>query len=307
MVAPVVAAAWMLRFPLRTALLSGLALAQVGEFSFLLAQQGQVLGLISGDLFQMFINTSILTMPAAPFIIQVAPRLVSKLSRRARAPEEQGETCNLVDHTIIAGYGLNGRNLSKTLRATHIPYVILEVNADTIRRARKEGEPILYGDITREDVLKRAGVACAKVIVFAISDYTATRIAVRSARRLNRSIFILVRTRYAAEVDELKKLGADQVIPEEFETSIEIFSRVLDQYHIPNNIVRAQIDVVRFEGYRMLRGMSLEQEALGRIASLPAGATVDNVQIQPEAPAAGRTLGDLDLRKANRGRGHRHR
>jgi CPA2 family monovalent cation:H+ antiporter-2 len=87
------------------------------------------------------------------------------------------------------------------------------------------------------------------------------------------------------------------VIPEEFETSIEIFSRVLHEYHVPNNIIASQIQFVRFGGYKMLRGMSLDQETLGRVAALFAGATVDTIQIQPGSPAVGRTLRDLDIRK----------
>ncbi len=293
------ATALFLRYPFRSALLSGLALAQVGEFSFLIAQRGEQFRLIGGDVFQAFINTSILTMVATPFIMQVAPWVADRL--RLGQPEPAGETstCAVTGHTIIAGYGLNGRNLARTLRATRIPYTVLEVNVDTIRKARDEGEPIIYGDITREDVLVRAGVPCARVIVFAVSDFAAARIAIRHVRHLNPAIFILVRTRHAAEVDELLKLGADQVIAEEFETSIEIFSRVLHQYHIPGNIIANQISIVRFDGYKMLRGISLDQEKIGRLAALFAAATVDNVQVQPDHPSVGRTLKDLDLRRAS--------
>jgi CPA2 family monovalent cation:H+ antiporter-2 len=99
-------------------------------------------------------------------------------------------------------------------------------------------------------------------------------------------------------VDELLKLGADQVIPEEFETSVEIFSRVLHQYHVPGNVIANQINLVRFGGYQMLRGISLDQEKIGRIAALFAGATVDNIQIDPQAPSVGKTLVQLDIRKA---------
>lgn len=286
-----------LRYPNRTAILTGMSLAQIGEFSFLLAQQGQASGLIAGPVFQIFINTSILSMVAAPFLIYLAPRFTSKLPSAMLPAKEQGTACVLTGHTIIAGYGMNGRNLAKTLHTTHIPYVVLEVNADTIRTARKEGEPIIYGDITRADVLLRAGIACAKVIVFAISDYAATRHAVRLARQLNKSIFIMVRTRYAIEVEELYKLGADQVVPEEFETSIEIFSRVLNQYHIPGNVIANQVNLVRLEGYKMLRGLSIGQEDLGRITAMLAGATVDNFLVEAGSPAEGKTLKGLDLRK----------
>ena len=293
----VVATAAVLRYPKRNSLLAGLGLAQIGEFSFLLAQQGQERGLMAADTFQMFINASILSMLAAPFIIQAGPWIVARIPELNPSSEDKASSCSLTGHTVIAGYGLNGQNLAKTLKATHIPYVLLEVNVDTIRKARDEGESIIYGDITRKDVLQRAGVECAKVIVFAISDFDATRIAVRLARQLNPSLFILIRTRYAVDVDELYKLGADQVIPEEFETSIEIFSRVLHEYHIPGNVIANQVQLVRFGGYKMLRGLSLDQENLGRIAALFAGATVDNIQISTDSPAQGKTLRELDIRK----------
>jgi CPA2 family monovalent cation:H+ antiporter-2 len=293
----VVVTAAALRLPIRTALLTGLGLAQIGEFSFLLAQQGQSGGLMSTDVFQMFINASILSMLAAPFVIQVGPWIASHIARMEPGPGDKAEFCSLTGHTVIAGYGLNGHNLAKTLKATQIPYVVLDVNVDTIRKAREEGEIVVYGDITRRDVLLRAGIDCAKIIVFAISDQAATRIAVRIVRQLNPSIFILIRTRYAADVDELYRLGANQVIPEEFETSIEIFSRVLHEYHVPSNVIANQIQLVRFSGYKMLRGLSLDQENLGRIAALFADTTVDNIQLDSDAPAVGKNLRDLDVRK----------
>lgn len=294
----VAVSALLLRYPLRSALLASLALSQVGEFSFLLAQQGGMHRLIEGATFQAFINTSILTMLATPFLIQVAPWVAAQFHIRASEAGEQPSVCALTGHTIIAGYGLNGRNLARTLRVIRIPYVVLEVNADTIRKARDEGEPMIYGDITREDVLIRAGAPCARVIVFAVSDFAATRMAIRHVRNINTSIFILVRTRYAADIDTLLGLGADQVIAEEFETSIEIFSRVLHQYHIPANIINNQVTTIRFDGYKMLRGLSLDQEKITRLAALFAAATVEHVQLLDEHFAADKTLRELDLRHA---------
>src|SRR5208283_5718971 len=146
-----------LRLPIRTSLLTGLGLAQIGEFSFLLAKQGQEGGLMSVSVFQLFINASILSMLAAPFVIQTGPWIASRITRITAEPRDKADFCSLVGHTVIAGYGLNGRNLAKALKATHIPYVVLDVNVDTIRKARDEGESIIYGDITRKDVLQRAG------------------------------------------------------------------------------------------------------------------------------------------------------
>jgi CPA2 family monovalent cation:H+ antiporter-2 len=286
-----------LGYPSRTAILAGVGLAQVGEFSFLLARQGQLYGLMGHGAFQVFLDAAILGMLATPFLMELGQRLAAS---RGDGPDggEASPTCPLVGHTIIAGFGLNGRNLARTLRAVGLPYAILEVNADSIAAARAEGEPIHYGDITRAEALRKAGIECARVIVFAISDPAATRLAVSLARRLNPAIYILVRTRYALETEGLAALGADQVIPEEFETSVEIFARVLHQYRVPDNVIAQQVDLVRFEGYRMLRGFSLSSEKLGGIASLFAGSTVSTFLVRAESAAAGGTLGDLDLRRA---------
>ena len=145
----VIVTAKVLRYPVRSTVLAGLGLSQIGEFSFLLAQQGQLRGLMTGDVFQMFINASILSMLATPFLVRSGPWITGLLPNVTSEHEEKSFVCTLIGHTIIAGYGLNGRNLAKTLKATHLPYVVLEVNADTIRKAREEGESIIYGDITR--------------------------------------------------------------------------------------------------------------------------------------------------------------
>ncbi len=294
----VAATAWMLRYPIRTSLLTGLGLAQIGEFSFLLAQQGHDSGLMGGDVFQLFINTSILSMLAAPFLIQAGPWFTTRLPETTAEAGEKKNFCSLTGHTIIAGYGLNGRNLSKTLKATHIPYVVLEVNADTIRKAREEGEPIIYGDITRRDVLAagRRGLRQGHCLRHLRQHGDADRHP-HGARAQSRDLHSHPHPVCHVKWTSSTKLGANQVIPEEFETSIEIFSRVLHEYHVPGNIIASQIQLVRFGGYKMLRGYSLDQENIGRIAALFVGATVDNIQIGPDSPGAGKTLRDLDIRK----------
>ena len=134
-------------------------------------------------------------------------------------------------------------------------------------------------------------------MVFAISDPATTRRGVRAAREMNPDLFIIVRTRYASEIDELYKLGASDVIPEEFETSIEIFTRVLEKYHVPRNIVDAQIRVFRGECYGMLRGScSIVRPTAERIADLLAAGTAETFFVGQDSWPAGKTLGSLDLR-----------
>lgn len=290
---------------LRISLMTGLGLAQVGEFSFVLAQAGYPQGLLSTSDYQRFIAASILSMIASPFLIEVAPRLGYFLQEKAsgrRGDEEDeptsGDAEPLTDHVIIIGYGLNGRNLARVLRRIGIPYIVVELNPDAVREAAAQGERIIYGDATRREVLHRVGVERARVLVLAISDPTATRHAVQLARQLNPQLHIIVRTRYMIELPELLRLGANDVIPEEFETSIEIFSRVLREYGVARHEIQQHVNEVRREGYQMLRSPSLPIIEAGALAEALSSAATETVLIEERAPAVGKTLGELDLRKA---------
>jgi monovalent cation:H+ antiporter-2, CPA2 family len=286
----------------RIAVLTGLALAQIGEFSFVLAGVGRDNGLLRGDGFQAFVASSILTILATPFLIQAGPALAGRGERALRwrkRVEHKGTrpVCDLEGHVIVAGYGLNGRNLAHVLKESGIAYIIIELNPVTVREAAAAGEFILFGDVSSPTILEEANARRAKAIVFAISDPLVTRRGVQAVRRLSPGLFILVRTRYTAEIDELLKLGADDVIPEEFETSIEIFTRVLEKYHIPRNIVEAQVKVLRGECYGMLRGAcSAVRPVAERIADLLAAGTAETYFVARGSWPAGKTLGTIDLR-----------
>jgi CPA2 family monovalent cation:H+ antiporter-2 len=284
----------------RVAVVTGLALAQIGEFSFVLAGVGRANGFLAGDIFQAFIASSILTILATPFFIKASPKLADFGSRKLlwkKRVEEKKPSRGLEGHVIIAGYGLNGKNLAHVLKEAGIPYVILELNPVTVREAAAEGEPIIYGDVSRRTILEEAGIGRAKGIVFAISDPLMTQRGVKAVKTLNPDVFVIVRTRYASEIDLLLGLGADDVIPEEFETSIEIFTRVLEKYHIPRNLVGAQVKVLRGECYGMLRGAcDAIRPMTERIADLLAAGTAETYFIGRGAWPAGQTLGNLDLR-----------
>ncbi len=286
----------------RIAVLTGLALAQIGEFSFVLAGVGRANGFLAGDVFQAFIASSILTILATPFLIQASPGVAERGARtlrwkRGAVDEAAKPGCDLADHVIIAGFGLNGKNLAHVLKEAGIPYVILELNPVTVRDAAAESEPVIFGDVSSPVILEEARIRRAKSIVFAISDPKMTRRGVKAARLLNPDVFVIVRTRYASEVDDLLKLGASDVIPEEFETSIEIFTRVLEKYHVPRNIVDAQVRVFRGECYGMLRGAcSAVRPTAERIADLLAAGTAETFFVGQDAWPAGKTLGALDLR-----------
>ncbi|MBS3819755.1 cation:proton antiporter [bacterium] len=291
-----------IRYPNRTALMSGLGLAQIGEFSFVLANVGKVNNLIPEEIFQIFIASSILTLLATPFLIQYSPELAERLKKRFKPaqvtkPDSEEKEKAFKNHVIIGGYGLNGQNLVRVLKETGIPYVVIELNPDTVSKAIQRGEPIVFGDISSREVLKAAGIEQAKAVVYAISDPNAIKSGVKTAREMNKEAYILVRARFVSEIDELYKVGANQVIPEEFETSIEIFARVLEEFHVPRNIINAQIKVIRSEGYGMLRGISKPRESAEKISEVLKAGTTDTFFVHRGSLASGKTLEDLNIRK----------
>ena len=255
---------------LRSSIQTGLYLSQIGEFSFVLAVAGRAYGLITDDTYQIFLAASILTMILTPFMINASPSISLWLTSRPFSRKVEKTRMAVVrevqtrrsGHVIIVGFGMNGRNLARVLRESEVPYVILELNSNTVRKMKKMGEPIFYGDGTSIDILHKRGIDSAKALVIAISDAPATRRIVQIARKANPDLYIIVRTRYVSEVDHLLELGSNEVIPEEFETSIEIFSRVLDHYHIPRNVITGHIDNIRNDCYSVLRGVELPRKHL---------------------------------------------
>jgi len=283
-------------FPLRTSLLAGTALAQVGEFSFVLGSRGAEAGLLGRDDYQTFLSAAVITMAATPLVSAALPGWLDRLSRTrlgrrllAEAPPPDAAP-PLSDHVIIAGFGLNGRNLAAALAEFGVPHVVLELNPVTVRRERAVGLDIHYGDCTRAAVLEHVGIARARSFVLAISDAASTRRSVRVARECAPDVRILVRSEYVAEVDELRQLGADEVIPAEFETALALFERVLSIYDVPDHTIDDLADRMRLENYGFLRSAPrLTHHAA-------ATAHVKACRVSPASGVVGRSIGDLRLR-----------
>ena len=294
---------WWLYGSIRLAVLLGLSLAQVGEFSFILAKAGINYKLLTPANEQLFLAGSILSMIATPFLIQSVHGLAVGLEAMLGASPEStsaGETAaseNVAQgHVVVVGYGLNGQNLARVLKEVGIPYRVLEMDPDLVRCAKAAGEPIFFGDGTRPEILQQAGIRQARVVVIAISDPAATARVVSQARRSRPDLYIIVRTRYVAEIDHLYRLGANQVIPEEFETSVEIFARVLEEYHVPRNVISLQVDLIRKEHYGTLRGLRLQGKQLDELNQFLVGTTTDIFSIVGASPVVGKSLEEVDLR-----------
>ncbi len=289
----------LLSFPARTMTIAALSLAQIGEFSFVLLRVGQRHGMLPQELYQAFIAAAVLTMMLTPLLVSLAPGLADRLPgmRRRGGGGDTAKEAARRDHVIVVGFGVNGRNLARVLREASLRYVVIELNAEAVRLARREGEPVLFGDSTRREILEHAGIESARVVVFGISDLVAVRRSIRLARELNPGVHIIVRTRAVAEIEDLRARGADEVIAAEFETSIEIFTRVLRRLHVPGNVIRAQTRALRGEDYRMLRVPSREGPISDALVRALAAGITDVYQLGPESVGSGASIRELALRK----------
>lgn len=289
----------------RIAVITGVGLVQIGEFSFLLLSQGYRENLVTSTQYQFLLAIAILTMTATPFLIGAAPWLARRwdrwVSRGVDFRETEEEAAirknGMENHVIIAGYGMNGKNLARVLKATRLPYVVVDLNDAQVREGRAAGEPMFYGDVHRPEILDRLGVARARILVLAISDPMATRRGVAIARRSNPDLFILVRTRLVADVDDLIALGANAVIPEEFETSVEIFARVLSEYHVPDHVIRQQEAIIRSGTYRILRERvaSGSGDVLSEFEEFLRRKVIEIYYISPGSGWAGKSVEELPV------------
>lgn len=283
------------------AILVGAAIAQVGEFSFVLAAEAQNVGILVPGAFQGVLAASVFSMVLAPFLLRIAAAYVRGRETVGATPAAELESdVPGGHHVVIVGYGLTGRNLARVLSEAGIPFCIVDFDPEPIEQARAKGFKSVYGDAARTVVLEHVNAQKAGVIVVAIRDAAATRRIVAVARRMNQSAAICVRTRYIDEIEELYRLGATEVIPEELETSVEMFARVLECLNVPKNVIGAQIEVVRSEHYAVLRGAVSPKRHIDRIYDIFAAATTITYMLRDGSRWTGRTIGDLDIHRKTR-------
>ena len=293
----IVAIVYFMKYPLRIGILAGLGLAQIGEFSFVLAQAGLNFKLIGNDYYNSFLASTIFSMILTPLIIKLSPFIADKSSALEK-DEKHSENYldNLHAHVIIAGFGLNGSNLARVLKETGIKYIVTELNPDTVKKEKAKGEKIIYGDISKEEVLKAIKIDKANTIVYAISDPAVTKMSLKLVKKLHPNIYALVRTRYVNEVDELKILGADDVIPEEFETALQIFRKVLERYHIPLNVIMKQTTILREASYSFLRKEGVDISSFTHLDEILAQGLTETYYVNNDNIHINKTLSEINLR-----------
>jgi len=289
--------------PLRTAVLSGLALGQVGEFSLVATQAGVAAGLLGADVFQTVLDVAVLSMLLTPVLLAIGPRCADAVCAtplvrlgRGDLPAREATETGYAGHIVIVGFGVTGRNLAMTARASNVPYAIVELNAATVREAKGAGEPIHYGDASSEPVLRHVHAERARAIVVAIDDPAGARRIVETARRLAPDAYILVRSRYLREVEPLRGLGADEVIADELEVSIEVFSRVLARMLVPREDIKQLIGDVRGEWRRMARSLSKDSTSVADLRVDVPDLATHTLRLTAGSPLVGATIAESRIR-----------
>ena len=288
-------------YPLRTAIITGLTLAQVGEFSFVLAAQGLAAALFNMSNYQTFLAVSVLTMMLTPGLIAIAPKVANMLTKHSPQRHKENKAIEparnkeLEEHLIIVGFGISGKHLAHVAKESGIPYTILEMNPETVNRYRGK-EPISHGDATQPIVLEHLGIEKARVMAIIISDPAAVRAITIEARRLNPNVYIVARTRFVTEILPLHRLGANDVIAEEFESSIEVFSHVLTQYRVPRQDIESYAAHLRKANYRMIRRLSSSVDSLDEVVGRLPDMGVQAMRIGPESSLVGQSLANCGLR-----------
>ncbi|HXV28262.1 MAG TPA: cation:proton antiporter, partial [bacterium] len=239
-------------YPPRVALASGIILAQIGEFSFLLLETGRKTGQMDPFLYQVLLSTAFLTMFLTPFLFASVPlvlRVFESVPFFGVAPSEwkkkEKTAEDLEGHIILCGLGPTGQDLALTFEKENLPFVIVEMNPKRIQAARHHNWKVLYGDAANEEVMKRVGILQAKVVVISFGDPIGMTQIIRTVQRLNREVLLIVRTRFEKDVPWLYELGADVVVMEELEASFELHRLVLDQFKIPAGRITEHLERIR--------------------------------------------------------------
>ena len=301
----VIAGRVLLKRSLRVSLEAGLSLAQMGEFAFVLLGVAGQAGIIEPVLQQRVIAASIVTLVISPFMIRYAPAIAGAISERLGHPGEDmpedgfSSLAPEEGRVVVIGYGPAGQTLIRLLRSLDVPFIAVDTNPSAALEARHTGEPVIYGDATRPQVLRHLKVTEARLVAVAISDPLATRRIVSRIRAMSSTTPILARTRYVREVDRLSMAGANVVVAEEFEGSIELVARALESFDIPMGAIARFTEALREEGYDAIRAPAALPIDPWLIELLD-HADTEWVEV-PMNVSERPSLGDLNLRKRTGG------
>ncbi|MGZ9030999.1 MAG: cation:proton antiporter domain-containing protein, partial [Burkholderiaceae bacterium] len=284
-----------------TAIRAGLALATAGEFGFVLLGQAGLHGLLDPLVLQVVLASMLLSMLAAPLLVQYSDKIAMRLSssewlHKSLEIAQIAQTSIAVEkHVVICGFGRSGQHLGKMLEQEGVTYVALDLDPDLVRQAAAAGESVVYGDAARRETLVAAGISRASALAITYADTPSTMKILRHVRELKPEIPVIVRTQDDHDLDKLIAAGATEVVPEVLEGSLMLGSHALVLLGVPLSRVVKRVREQRDQRYQLLRGYfhslgdddDVEEEGHERLHS---------VSMHAGAAGAGRTLEELGLR-----------
>jgi CPA2 family monovalent cation:H+ antiporter-2 len=296
-------AALAMRFPSRVAWLAGVGLAQFGEFGFVLSRLAQTSGVVTEQQVSPLLAAGIASMFLTPLLVRAAPhitageRLLAPLERLigVRSIDEADESRKLENHVIVIGFGVAGQLTARALEAAGAPFVVLELNADNVRRGKQQGLPVYYGDATSEEALGHAHLPEARLVVLLMNDPQAAQRIVDMLRRVAPNVPVLMRARYLAERDGLLKMGARDVVAEEVEGAVEVIARLLRSIEVPRNVIEASLHSIRSETQTSERKQTLPRAQLGELRAL-SELKIESVLVRENSTASGSSAAKMRLR-----------
>lgn len=281
----------------------GLSLAQVGEFSFILAGLGLMHNIITPYHYQLFLAVAITSMALSPLMIQISRPLANLMLRLPLPPRivnglfplKQVEIPEISNHTVLIGKDSRAINLASMIKTMGLPFTSIVFDPDLARREMEKGNLTVFGDATFEPVLREAFAHTAELIVISVGNLIIALSIVEHIRKMNKHAHIIVRTRHVTDIEELYKLGASQVIPEEFETAIDFFERILGKYLIPRMDIERAIARTREDNYGIFRDRT-KVGGYSLLKDIP-DIEIAAARVGEESVFSGKTIAQTAMRK----------
>jgi CPA2 family monovalent cation:H+ antiporter-2 len=274
-------------YPLSTALMVGIGLAQIGEFSFVLVQVARTAGHVGDDVYNATLAASLLTILLNAPLVRYVPRWLGALKeRRAREAVATGGAPPRADHVLLCGFGRVGSAIGEALDTFGIPYAVIELNADIATGLRARGIPCLFGDAAHRGHLVHSGADRASLVIVALPEVERARLVVRAVRGVNPGVPILARAHGGPEAERLREVGATEIIQPEVEAAATLIRHALRRLALPKERALAYLE--RYRG-------AMEPEAV----TAPAAPSLPEVRevVLPDGRLAGLTLREAQVRE----------
>jgi CPA2 family monovalent cation:H+ antiporter-2 len=296
----------MFRYPLKTSLIVGLGLAQIGEFSFVLASKGQALGLVSRRVYLLILGTTAVTLVITPFILRLIPQFfawaemvpgLKQLLDGSDEPMEVSEQLVTQDHIVICGYGHVGRNMLQLLQSHNYPVVVIDQSEQAIQELREANIPYVYGNAASLHVLEAARVEQSKGMAIALPDPMSTRLCLKRALELSPELDVVVRAEQEKDIDLLYQLGAKEVVQPQFEASLELSSHLLSGIGIPMPIIQREVQQIRTSHYQDFLPERQPKQIARELQTAAQDMNSRWFPLPEGSPLVGMTLEETDLRR----------